>query len=80
MIPHPPAHTRGDDMKELLLVLALIFCVMLVIVWVGAIGATMAGTCDWGAPASTGDAYGQCTERGFDLLYGLLDATPAPRR
>jgi hypothetical protein len=67
-------------MKELLLVIIGIMLVMIVVVWIGAIGATVAGTCDWGAPASTGDAYGQCGEKGFDLLYGLLGATPEPRR
>jgi len=66
--------------KLLAFLLVCILCVMVTVVWIGAIGATVAGTCDWGAPASTGDAYGQCGEAGFDLLYGLLGATPAPLR
>lgn len=66
-------------MKSLLLVLGLIFCLMLAVVWIGTIGSMVAGTCDVNAMGPTGD-LNDCTEDGFDLLYGLIGATPEPRR
>lgn len=67
-------------MKELAMLVCLILIAMFVIIAIGSAGAMLAGTCDQYAPATTGDAYDNCTEQGVGLLYGLLGATPAPLR
>lgn len=66
-------------MKSLLLVIGLIFCLLLAVVWVGTIGAMVAGTCDINAMGPTGD-LNDCNEAGFDFLYSVIGATPAPGR
>ena len=66
-------------MKELLLVIGLIFCLILAVVWIGSIGAMVSGDCDINAMGARGD-LNDCNEAGFDLLYTLLGATPEPRR
>lgn len=65
-------------MKELLLVITLIFCLILAVVWIGSIGAMVSGDCDINTMGPSGD-LNDCNEKGFDLLYDLVGATPTPR-
>ena len=64
-------------MKELILFITLILCIMTVIVWIGWIGAMVSGECDLNAMSANGDLT-DCEQKGFDLLYELIGSTPTP--
>ncbi len=67
-------------MKLLAFLLVCILCAMLIVVFVGGIGAALSGECDMRGVGVPGDGLNACTESGFDVLNSLLGATPAPGR